>query len=385
MGLINRHNYEQYFLLWVDGELSPEEMEAVERFVASNPDLADELAILQDTKLVPDNAIVFENKAQLLKVHTNEINLNNYETWFLLYVDQELTLADQQKVELFVLQHPSLQAEFELFQQTKLAKEEWIFTHKDSLYKTEKAERPVVYMRWMRYAVAAVFIGIVATVWMIAPEKTINQSLNIPSVQPEVVGNQPEINEPESNKTEINQPESNSVISTAVAPSATKGSANNASKTVAAANGPKPTNASLQTTINETTKATAQSLTKSNAVSNNRKEAGLPTIVTTEPVEKDRQLIARLENDPIPTTKIELPSQRAIIGQNTIDQDQGSKIEPAEEVKTVYTALEDDDDNKSLYIGALEINKDKLRGIFRKAGTIFRSKSKQEDDTRQRK
>lgn len=380
MGLINRHNYEQYFLLWVDGELSPEEMEAVERFVASNPDLADELAILQDTKLVPDNAIVFENKAQLLKVHTNEINLNNYETWFLLYVDQELTLADQQKVELFVLQHPSLQAEFELFQQTKLANETWVFEHKDSLYKTEKAERPVVYMRWMRYAVAAVFIGIVATVWMIAPEKTINQSLNIPGVQPEVVGNQPEINQPENN-----QPESNSVISTAVAPSATKGSANNASKTVAAANGPKPTNASLQTSIIETTKATAQSLTKSNAVSNNRNEAGLPTIVTTEPVEKNTQVIARLENSTIPTTKIELPSQRDIIGQNTIDQDQGAKIEPAEEIKTVYTALEDDDDNKSLYIGALEINKDKLRGIFRKAGTIFRSKSKQEDDTRQRK
>jgi len=238
-------------------------------------------------------------------------------------------------------------------------------------------------MRWMRYAVAAVFIGIVATVWMIAPEKMINQSLTIPGVQPEVVGNQTEVNEPEINQTEINQTEinqteinqteSNTVKSTAVAPSATKGSVNNASKTIAAANGPKPTD------------ATAQSVTTSNAVSSNRNEAGLPTIVITEPVEKNTQVIAILENSTIPTTKIELPSQRDIIGQNTIDQEQGAKIEPAEEVKTVYTALEDDDDNKSLYIGALEINKDKLRGIFRKAGTIFRSKSKQEDDTRQRK
>lgn len=377
MGLINRHNYEQYFLLWVDGELSPEEMEAVERFVEANPDLAEELAILQDTKLMPDHNIVFENKAALLKLDTNAINLNNYETWFLLYIDQELTVADQQKVELFVLQHPSLQTEFELFKQTKLVNETWVFEHKDSLYKSEKTKRPVVYMRWMRYAVAAVFIGIVATVWMIAPEKTINQSLNIPGVQPEVVGNQPE----------NNQQESNSVKSTAIERSATKGSANKVSKidASASASGPKPIKAIDQTNTNVPNKATVQSLAKSNATPNNRTEAGLPIAVTNEPVEKDRQLIARLENDPIPTTKIELPSQRAIIGQNTIDQDQGSKIEPAEDVKTVYTALEDDDDNKSLYIGALEINKDKLRGIFRKAGTIFRSKSKQEDDTRQRK
>lgn len=377
MGLINRHNYEQYFLLWVDGELSPEEMEAVERFVEANPDLAEELAILQDTKLMPDHNIVFENKAALLKLDTNAINLNNYETWFLLYIDQELTVADQQKVELFVLQHPSLQTEFELFKQTKLVNETWVFEHKDSLYKSEKTKRPVVYMRWMRYAVAAVFIGIVATVWMIAPEKTINQSLNIPGVQPEVVGNQPE----------NNQQESNSVKSTAIERSATKGSANKVSKidASASASGPKPIKAIDQTNTNAPNKATVQSLAKSNATPNNRTEAGLPIAVTNEPVEKDRQLIARLENDPIPTTKIELPSQRAIIGQNTIDQDQGSKIEPAEDVKTVYTALEDDDDNKSLYIGALEINKDKLRGIFRKAGTIFRSKSKQEDDTRKRK
>ncbi len=363
MGLINRHNYEQYFLLWVDGELSPAEMEAVERFVEANPDLAEELAILQDTKLVPDASIVFENKAQLLKAPTNEITLQNYETWFLLYIDQELTAKDQQKVELFVLQHPNLQAEFELFQQTKLANETWVFAHKDRLYKTEKSARPVVYMRWMRYAVAAAFIGIVATVWMIDPEKKINQTLTIPGVQPEVVGN---------------QPTNNATVSVPTAPGSANASdkkSNPAFSTTPVAN----LGASTQTT------AAAQAMAQSNTASNNRNEAVLPTMVTTEPVEKDLQMIARLEKAPIPTTKIELPSQTAIIGQNTIDQDQGAKIEPAEEVKTVYTTLEDDDDNKSLYIGALEINKDKLRGIFRKAGTIFRSKSKQEDDTRQRK
>ena len=64
MMTINRNNYEHYFLLWVDGELSPEEMVAVERFIAEHPDLAEELALLQDTKLVPEEQIIFPEKEQ---------------------------------------------------------------------------------------------------------------------------------------------------------------------------------------------------------------------------------------------------------------------------------------------------------------------------------
>jgi len=128
---INRHNYETYFLLWVDGELSPEEMVAVERFISEHPDLADELALLQDTVLVPEEQIIFKGKDQLLKQSTNEITLSNYENWFLLFIDNELSLADRQKVELFILQHPNLQPEFELLVQTKLAPEEWVFNNKE--------------------------------------------------------------------------------------------------------------------------------------------------------------------------------------------------------------------------------------------------------------
>jgi hypothetical protein len=48
----------------------------------------------------------------------------------------------------------------------------------------------------------------------------------------------------------------------------------------------------------------------------------------------------------------------------------------------VYKELdtESDSNNKSLLLGSLEINKDKLRGFFRKASSIFRGKNKQEDE-----
>lgn len=42
------------------------------------------------------------------------VNLSNYEDWFLLYADGELTVAEQEAVLEFVKQHPSLQAELDL-------------------------------------------------------------------------------------------------------------------------------------------------------------------------------------------------------------------------------------------------------------------------------
>jgi len=40
--------------------------------------------------------------------------------------------------------------------------------------------------------------------------------------------------------------------------------------------------------------------------------------------------------------------------------------------QTVYKELDTEDENKSLYLGNLELNRDKLRGFFRKAGNLFK-------------
>lgn len=354
---INRNNYETYFLLWVDGEISPEEMVAVERFIANNPDLAEELALLQDTKLVPEEQIIFTGKSQLLKQSTNDITLDNYESWFLLFVDNELSLANRQKVELFVLQHPNLQASFELLMQTQLAPEECVFNNKEVLYKKEEQKRPVVNMRWMRYAAAAAVIGLVATVWMIAPTNQLKTPIEINGVQPEVVGTQPSINSSNSIEQKEEEPKSNLVQ---LDPQASVQITNSPNKTIV-----------------------EQPSTSSNS---------LATVSNSEPLKKEEQAFAYIESNPISTVKTTAPTN-LIAGRNDVENNQGANIEPVEtkpdaaldEVKPVYTALEDMEEDKSLYIGALEINKDKLRGLFRKAGMIFRSKAKQEEDSRQKK
>ena len=63
---INRDNYEEYFLLYIDRELSADERQVLESFVRRNPDLEKELERLKQT-VAPPPVIVFENKDILVR------------------------------------------------------------------------------------------------------------------------------------------------------------------------------------------------------------------------------------------------------------------------------------------------------------------------------
>jgi hypothetical protein len=64
---INRQTYEEYFLLYIDGELNAGERAAVEQFAEENPELKEELAILGQSVFTADKTISFENKEVLYK------------------------------------------------------------------------------------------------------------------------------------------------------------------------------------------------------------------------------------------------------------------------------------------------------------------------------
>lgn len=155
---INRNNYEQFFILYVDNELNAEERQAVEEFVAANPDLQTELDMFMEVVLQPEPEIVFTAKHTLLK-NSNPVNEENFEEYFVLYGDDELSKEDKKFVEQFVYRNPQHQAAFELIQMARVTPDnDIVYANKEELYRYEKKGGAVIRMQWMRAAAAAVIL-----------------------------------------------------------------------------------------------------------------------------------------------------------------------------------------------------------------------------------
>ncbi len=155
--LINRHNYEEFFILYMDNELDPAGRRMVEDFVQLHPDLKEELDILLQFKLVPDTQIVFDGKEELMKENGQPlISISNHEEWFSLYIDHELMPDQRKQVETFVAANPATRGTLELLQKTKLQPEQILFPDKSSLYRKEEKTRRIVPVYWR--AAAAILI-----------------------------------------------------------------------------------------------------------------------------------------------------------------------------------------------------------------------------------
>jgi len=165
------------------------------------------------------------------------INLSNYEDWFLLCADGELTVAEQEAVLQFVKQHPSLQEELDLLLSMRFQPETEIrlndhstltaeyfnelettycfepdltiqFPDKENLYKRTAA--PVISM--FRFAaVAASTIVTAGLIWWFVGTNSIDQTLvkTEVNVAPEVNSIEPINNLPQTDITNSSVPKVN--------------------------------------------------------------------------------------------------------------------------------------------------------------------------------
>ena len=154
--IINRHNYEECFILYWDNELTASQKQAVESFVNENADLQEEFKLLGETRFTPDNNIQLEKKEFLL--NNSFINITNYEEQLLNYIDDEVTAGQRKEIEVFTGQYSAVKQELALLQKTKLQPEaEITFPDKSILYRREEKVR-IISMTWFRVAVAAAII-----------------------------------------------------------------------------------------------------------------------------------------------------------------------------------------------------------------------------------
>ena len=152
--IINRNNYETFFLLYADDELCGEERMTVENFVAVNEDLRGELNMIFSA-ILPADDFTFDHKGSLYK---NSFVDGSMQEKLLLKMDNELSAEELTALNKIILANPAATKEEHLLSATKLTSTEIITCpQKELLYKKEKDT--IVVFRMLRWAAAALFIG----------------------------------------------------------------------------------------------------------------------------------------------------------------------------------------------------------------------------------
>jgi hypothetical protein len=131
--MINRENYEIFFMDYLDGQLSSEQLEALDLFLENNPDLKEELEDLSGFKLKAGEH-TFPDKALLKKTpDLPEVNKDNIQAYLLHQLEGNLNKDERAKLTAFLTLHPNFSQEKEIWAQTKLSADESIKMDKSSL------------------------------------------------------------------------------------------------------------------------------------------------------------------------------------------------------------------------------------------------------------
>lgn len=151
--IINTGNYEEYFLLYMDNELTAEQKLMVEAFLTQHSHLREELDSLTSTRL-PLDEVSFGRKEELLSPF---MKANTVDEKLFLYIDNELPSAERKIVEQKISSNNDYALQHSLLMQTKLdASEKISHPNKKELYR--HTERVVVLKVWMRIAAVLIIL-----------------------------------------------------------------------------------------------------------------------------------------------------------------------------------------------------------------------------------
>jgi hypothetical protein len=158
---IDRNNYEAYFIDYLDGILSLEEIDLMLDFLNENPDLKEELKGLEHIKIGESNEDVPAfNQLKRTDFDHPEI----FEETCIRAIENELSRQELELFQLHLAQNPEHQKEYELFRSTISEPDALItFENKHQLKKKGK-----VYLPFFWYAAAAV---VMLGIFIFLPEK----------------------------------------------------------------------------------------------------------------------------------------------------------------------------------------------------------------------
>jgi hypothetical protein len=183
---INLGNYEEFFILYMDKELSPGQVLQVDAFLLEHPDLRVELDMIMGTQLsAPEFSF---NKETLM---ADQMKLTTLDETLYLYIDNELTAEQRKEMDQHLAASPSLQLQHSLLKKTQLNPAEVIpFPEKKSLYR--HTEKVIAFGLWMRIAAAVVVIAALGVLYFMNGNGT-------GTVKPESVAIAPKLQTPSEN------------------------------------------------------------------------------------------------------------------------------------------------------------------------------------------
>jgi len=151
--MIHLGNYEAFFILYMDQELSDVQMKMVDEFLLAHPDLQGEFELLMSTKL-PMEEISFE-KQGLYAEHMDHSPLDED---LLLYIDEELATDKKNVLELELAANADYRRRHGLLLKAKLDPSETIACpNRELLY--HHTERVVFFKPWMRIAAGLILVA----------------------------------------------------------------------------------------------------------------------------------------------------------------------------------------------------------------------------------
>jgi hypothetical protein len=285
---ISLHNYQDFLLRYIDGELNLRETEALLAFVALHPAIAEELEPLQLTKLDIE-VISCPNKALL------------YKNIFPVIVEPETI----------------------------------VYPYKQKLFKKEKEKAPVVLLKWWAVGAAAVFLFMMVRFGILDQKGGTTLSKNSISKNKDSKASTLSVikNNPTTNSSSTNNPVVNNGSGTAT--KVVTDIKNNTLNTIEYAVTQNIEHQSIPTASMVTARETARNMPSYNG-----------DIIDVKPT-----IIAEITTEP---------------------------QEPNEIIETIDT--EAASSNRSVMVGAFEIDKDKFRGLFRKVNAIIKNKENNKNE-----
>ena len=286
------------------------------------------------------------------------ITLHNYQDFLLRYIDEELDLRETEALLAFVAVHPAVGEELELLQSTKLDIETIscpsktllyknifpvtlepttiVYPNKQKLFKKEKEKAPIVFLKWWAVGAAAVFIFIVARYGMFSGEA--------------------------GNSLSKNNVTKNNSVKPVTSP------VNNSKNNISTPNTIAKTGSLASTNVKENQQNIANNNLDQGAFEN-LAHPSIPTASTVTASETARAIPSYngsiIDVKPTVIAEISVPSMPGY-------------DETAETIETIDT--EAASSNRSVMVGAFEIDKDKFRGLFRKANALFKNKENNKNE-----